>query len=318
MTEIAPCRADLLAPLLDARRRRRRRRGPANGSTRRCGTARCAGRAGRSRPRSACGPRWPARRSRAIRTTGRTSGPARSPIRWSRGRCGSPARCPACPNLAAGAAAGAGAAARAGRPGVVPDAELGRPRRAAPARGCRCSPVWCPARSRPGRRRCCWPRSCTASCSRCAVRRAERRRGPGRRAADPARERLRPARAHRAEVGHLAREPEYVGRPAPSPPARPTALRSWLRHYAAAVSVAADELTAVGRRAAGLDIVDGASVLRRRHHTSIRVTKRAPEKSLSAALGGCRRNAPAAAGRAWVPGGRARSPLGVRPLFLRR
>jgi len=48
------------------------------------------------------------------------------------------------------------------------------------------------------------------------------------------------------EIGHLAREPEYVGSSGAYATGTPDGVRSWLRHYAAAVSSAADELTAVG------------------------------------------------------------------------
>lgn len=48
------------------------------------------------------------------------------------------------------------------------------------------------------------------------------------------------------EVGHLAREPEYVGAAGAYATGTPDGVRSWLRHYAAAVTVAADEITKVG------------------------------------------------------------------------
>jgi hypothetical protein len=47
------------------------------------------------------------------------------------------------------------------------------------------------------------------------------------------------------EVGHLAREPEYIGAAGAFATGTPDGLRSWLRHYAAAVEVAATELTDV-------------------------------------------------------------------------
>ena len=47
------------------------------------------------------------------------------------------------------------------------------------------------------------------------------------------------------EVGHQAREPEYVGAAGAFATGTPDGLRSWFRHYAAAVEVAAAELTAV-------------------------------------------------------------------------
>jgi len=48
------------------------------------------------------------------------------------------------------------------------------------------------------------------------------------------------------EIGHLAREPEYVGSSGAYATGTPDGVRSWLRHYAAAVSTAADELTVIG------------------------------------------------------------------------
>jgi hypothetical protein len=47
------------------------------------------------------------------------------------------------------------------------------------------------------------------------------------------------------DVGHLAREPEYIGAAGAFATGTPDGLRSWLRHYAAAVEVAAAELTAI-------------------------------------------------------------------------
>lgn len=44
------------------------------------------------------------------------------------------------------------------------------------------------------------------------------------------------------DVGHLAREPEYVGAANAFATGTPDGLRAWLRHYAAAVEVAAVEL----------------------------------------------------------------------------
>ncbi|MFF5296842.1 hypothetical protein [Paractinoplanes globisporus] len=49
-----------------------------------------------------------------------------------------------------------------------------------------------------------------------------------------------------AELGHLAREPEYVGSSGAYATGTPDGLRSWLRHYAAAVTTAADDLTLIG------------------------------------------------------------------------
>ena len=49
-----------------------------------------------------------------------------------------------------------------------------------------------------------------------------------------------------AEVGHRGREPEYVGSCGAYATGTPDGVRSWLRHYASAVSEAADELTRIG------------------------------------------------------------------------
>lgn len=49
-----------------------------------------------------------------------------------------------------------------------------------------------------------------------------------------------------AEVGHLAREPEYLGAAGAYATGTPDGLRSWLRHYAAAVELGADEIVTVG------------------------------------------------------------------------
>lgn len=49
-----------------------------------------------------------------------------------------------------------------------------------------------------------------------------------------------------AEVGHLSREPEYVGSAGAYATGTPDGVRSWLRHYAAAVGAAADEITRIG------------------------------------------------------------------------
>ena len=48
------------------------------------------------------------------------------------------------------------------------------------------------------------------------------------------------------EVGHRSREPEYVGASGAYATGTPDGVRSWLRHYAAAVVTAADEVTAIG------------------------------------------------------------------------
>jgi hypothetical protein len=47
------------------------------------------------------------------------------------------------------------------------------------------------------------------------------------------------------DVGHLAREPEYVGAAGAYATGTSDGVRSWLRHYAAAVTAGADELTAI-------------------------------------------------------------------------
>jgi hypothetical protein len=49
-----------------------------------------------------------------------------------------------------------------------------------------------------------------------------------------------------AEVGHLDREPEYVGASGAYATGTPDGVRSWLRHYAAAVEAGADEIAVVG------------------------------------------------------------------------
>jgi hypothetical protein len=51
-----------------------------------------------------------------------------------------------------------------------------------------------------------------------------------------------------AELGHLAREPEYVGSANAFATGTPDGVRSWLRHCATAIEVAATELTAVCER----------------------------------------------------------------------
>jgi hypothetical protein len=48
------------------------------------------------------------------------------------------------------------------------------------------------------------------------------------------------------EAGHLAREPEYVGSAGAYATGTPDGVRSWLRHYAAAVSAGADEIAEIG------------------------------------------------------------------------
>ena len=48
------------------------------------------------------------------------------------------------------------------------------------------------------------------------------------------------------DVGHLERRPEYVGAAGAFATGTPDGVRSWLKHYAAAVTLAAAEVTAVG------------------------------------------------------------------------
>jgi hypothetical protein len=48
------------------------------------------------------------------------------------------------------------------------------------------------------------------------------------------------------EAGHLAREPEYVGSAGAYATGTPDGVRSWLRHYAAAVAAGADEIGSIG------------------------------------------------------------------------
>lgn len=48
------------------------------------------------------------------------------------------------------------------------------------------------------------------------------------------------------EVGHQLREPEYVGSANAYATGTPDGVRSWLRHYAAAVTEAANQITTIG------------------------------------------------------------------------
>ncbi|TDC75868.1 oxidoreductase [Micromonospora sp. KC606] len=48
------------------------------------------------------------------------------------------------------------------------------------------------------------------------------------------------------DVGHREREPEYVGAAGAFATGTPDGLRSWLKHYMAAVEVGADQLTVIG------------------------------------------------------------------------
>jgi hypothetical protein len=53
------------------------------------------------------------------------------------------------------------------------------------------------------------------------------------------------------DVGHLAREPEYLGSAGAFATGTPDGLRSWLRHYTSAVVVGAEQLTAIGEAISG-------------------------------------------------------------------
>ncbi|MEV1287737.1 oxidoreductase [Micromonospora sp. NPDC049679] len=48
------------------------------------------------------------------------------------------------------------------------------------------------------------------------------------------------------DVGHQEREPEYLGAAGAYATGTPDGVRSWLRHYAAAIEVGADQLTTIG------------------------------------------------------------------------
>jgi hypothetical protein len=48
------------------------------------------------------------------------------------------------------------------------------------------------------------------------------------------------------EVGHLAREPEYLGASGAYATGTADGVRSWLRHYAAAATIGADEIITIG------------------------------------------------------------------------
>jgi hypothetical protein len=50
------------------------------------------------------------------------------------------------------------------------------------------------------------------------------------------------------EVGHHEREPEYVGASGAYATGTPDGVRSWLRHYAAAVSYGAEQIVVIGDR----------------------------------------------------------------------
>jgi hypothetical protein len=53
------------------------------------------------------------------------------------------------------------------------------------------------------------------------------------------------------DVGHLQRRPEYVGASGAFATGTPDGIRSWIRHYAAAVTLAADELPVAAAAVAG-------------------------------------------------------------------
>lgn len=48
------------------------------------------------------------------------------------------------------------------------------------------------------------------------------------------------------DLGHLEREPEYVGAAGAFATGTPDGVRSWLRHYASAIEIGADQLTLIG------------------------------------------------------------------------
>jgi hypothetical protein len=52
------------------------------------------------------------------------------------------------------------------------------------------------------------------------------------------------------DVGHLSREPEYVGASGAFATGTPDGLRSWFRHYGAAAEIAAEELATIAGTAA--------------------------------------------------------------------
>jgi hypothetical protein len=53
------------------------------------------------------------------------------------------------------------------------------------------------------------------------------------------------------DVGHLERQPEYLGASGAFATGTPDGVRSWIRHYATAVSLAADEVTAAATAVTG-------------------------------------------------------------------
>lgn len=48
------------------------------------------------------------------------------------------------------------------------------------------------------------------------------------------------------EVGHLEREPEYQGSAGAYATGTPDGVRSWLRHYASAITVGGEQITVIG------------------------------------------------------------------------
>lgn len=79
-----------------------------------------------------------------------------------------------------------------------------------------------------------------------SVRRAVRRGGPGAARLVLLASGLDPRGLLAVDVGHREREPEYVGSAGAFATGTPDGLRSWLRHYMAAVEVGADQLTVIG------------------------------------------------------------------------
>ena len=154
----------------------------------------------------------------------------------------------------------------------------------------------------PRRRRWSGPRWCTVSCWRCGLSPGPYgvvARAGG--AADADVRRLRPAGLVAVEVGHLEREPEYVGaagRLRDRHPGRGALLAAPLRHRGRVAARGGRSRAAMhGRRLR----------LRRRHRTVHRVTKRAPLLVVVDPSGIAATRLTWLL-RAWVPGGRGRSP----------
>jgi hypothetical protein len=59
------------------------------------------------------------------------------------------------------------------------------------------------------------------------------------------------------DVGHLARQPEYLGAAGAFATGTPDGVRSWIKHYATAVSLAADELSAAASAVTGQAAAEG-------------------------------------------------------------